>query len=270
MRIRAAWLLALGLDRRTILVVPLGAASQIGQVSVRYRSAGGEFIDTTMDRVSVEEVAHGQPVREFRSYKGRRHYSGWYWSATVGHLVAYESRLELARILLADFDPDVAGITAQPFQLTGEVDGHRRRHIPDILTVTTGGAVTVVDVKPAHRISDVMVRAVFDWTAELVAQRGWAFEVWSGADATLLDNVRFLAGYRRASVIEGDLVPMVLAAATEHSTIGSLECAMASAAPLSSVRPVLLHLVWAGLLSADLSRPLGVDTQVRVMEERVA
>lgn len=36
--------------------------------------------------------------------------------------MAYESRLELARIQLADLDPDVVGIAAQPFQPTG-VDG---------------------------------------------------------------------------------------------------------------------------------------------------
>jgi hypothetical protein len=34
-------------------------------------------------------------------------------------LVAYESRLELARIMLADFDPAVTAIAAQPFRLAG-------------------------------------------------------------------------------------------------------------------------------------------------------
>ena len=53
----------------------------------------------------VADVVAGLPVREFRSYKGRQHYSGWYWSATLNGLVVYESRLELARIMLADFDP---------------------------------------------------------------------------------------------------------------------------------------------------------------------
>jgi hypothetical protein len=33
-----------------------------------------------------------------------------------GHVI-YESRLELARLLLADFDRDVAAIAAQPFVL---------------------------------------------------------------------------------------------------------------------------------------------------------
>ena len=52
-------------------------------------------------------------MREFRWYRGRRHYSGWYYSSTMVRHVVYESRLELARIMLADQDPDVVGIVAQ-------------------------------------------------------------------------------------------------------------------------------------------------------------
>ncbi|MGD3112117.1 hypothetical protein [Streptomyces sp. YGL11-2] len=42
------------------------------------------------------------------------HYSGDYASATTGGQVVYESRLELARLLLADFDPSVSDVYAQP------------------------------------------------------------------------------------------------------------------------------------------------------------
>ena len=54
------------------------------------------------------------PVREFRWYRGRRHYSGWYWAVTTSGHVVYESRLELARMVLADRDPDVVARAAQP------------------------------------------------------------------------------------------------------------------------------------------------------------
>jgi hypothetical protein len=60
-------------------------------------------------------VIGGLPVREFRWYQGRQHYSGWSWSSTMGRHIAYESRLELARIMLADFDPVVSGLAAQLF-----------------------------------------------------------------------------------------------------------------------------------------------------------
>lgn len=92
----------------------------------------------TLDQLAVDDVVAGLPVREFRSYKGRQHYSGWCWSATPTRLVVYESRLELARIMLADFDRSVTGITAQPFLLTGIDQGRTRRHGPDLLLVGAG------------------------------------------------------------------------------------------------------------------------------------
>lgn len=41
----------------------------------------------------------------------------------------YESRLELARLLLVDFDIDVRAIYVQPCQLSAKVAGQIRRHI---------------------------------------------------------------------------------------------------------------------------------------------
>lgn len=68
------------------------------------------FDDVPLDRVRAEDLATARPVREFRSFRGQRFYPGWYWSATVGHHVVYESRLELARLLLADHAPQVVAI----------------------------------------------------------------------------------------------------------------------------------------------------------------
>lgn len=83
-------------------------------------------------------------MREFRSYRGRRHYSGWYWSATTGGHVVYESRLELARILLADQDSGVVAIAAQPFRIEGIDGAGTRAHVPDLLLGHVDGGVTVV------------------------------------------------------------------------------------------------------------------------------
>jgi hypothetical protein len=231
------------------------------QVEARYRR-GSELVTCSLDRLSVDAVLAAGPAREFRWFRGRRHYSGWYFSSTVGGLVAYESRLELARIQLADFDPDVVGIAAQPFQLTGREGTVRRRHVPDLLLRRSDGAVVVVDVKPADRVDDPVVRAVFDWTARVVGWRGWRFEVWSGADPVLLANVSFLAGYRRPQVIEQSLVETVLEAAARQGTIGGAERAVG--APVARVRPVILHLLWTGRLRTDLGTPLGPASVLQV------
>jgi hypothetical protein len=44
---------------------------------VRYRRGDGGFSEAKLDRVPVSEVVQGLPVREFRWYKGRLHYSGF-------------------------------------------------------------------------------------------------------------------------------------------------------------------------------------------------
>jgi hypothetical protein len=244
-----------------------GAAPCDVGVLVRYRCADGEFAESRLDRVAVDLLINSLPVREFRWFRGRRFYSGWYWSATTTRLVAYESRLELARILLADFDRSVVGIAAQPFQLVGDDDGRTRRHVPDLLLLHEFGGVTVVDVKPQHRLSDPEVAAVFGWTERIVGTHGWAFEAWSGTDDSLLANIRFLAGYRRRTVVREQLLAVVLDLAASCPTIGALERALSGHAPLAVARPLVLHLLWTGTLEADLSRPLGAGTPLRLAAE---
>jgi hypothetical protein len=212
-------------------------------------------VDTTLDRVALDELVAGLPVREFRWYKGRRHYSGWYWSATTQRMIVYESRLELARIMIADFDPLVAGIAAQPMQLCAP-DGHRlRRHVPDLLLVDHGGGVTVVDVKASHKREDPQTRQLMAWTREIVGLRGWGFEDWYEAPQPLLANVTFLAGYRRAAVIDASLVESVRDAVGAGSSIADVERSL-SRWDFRLVRPAVLHLLWRGELVTDLSRPL--------------
>ena len=47
---------------------------------------------------------------------------GAYWSSTLRGPVICESRLELAGLLFADFEPSVRHIVAQPFFLRATVD----------------------------------------------------------------------------------------------------------------------------------------------------
>lgn len=240
----------------------MGSQSKVRQIRrgaaairVQYRSARDQAVDTTLDQVPAAELAESLPVRDFRWHRGQKHYSGWYWSSTMNGLVAYESRLELARIMLADFDPDVTAIAGQPFRMIGADGARIRRHVPDVFLGMSDGGVTVVDVKSPHKRDDPDVRALMEWTRNTVWLRGWGFEEWYGAPAVLLANVRFLAGYRRRSVVDESLVPAVLDAVGDGSVIADLERSVRADPVL--VRPVVLHLLWSGRLAADMSRPLG-------------
>ncbi len=119
-------------------------------VSFRCRDNAAEIVGPWCT-VEASVLATASPWRTFRWHKGQKHYSGSFWAATEKDLVIYESRLELARLLFADFDTSVRRIVAQPFLLRAEVDGDLRRHIPDYL-LFFGDKPVVVDVKPRHRV----------------------------------------------------------------------------------------------------------------------
>ena len=135
-------------------------------------------------------VLSAGPWRTVRSHRGQKHLPGMYWSATTGGHVVYESRLELARLLLADFDSEVVGIAAQPLL----VRDANRRHVPDFLLRRADGSVLIVNVKPPDRMEDERVADALGWAGSVFAERGWGHEVWGGADAQLLANVRFPGG----------------------------------------------------------------------------
>jgi hypothetical protein len=69
-----------------------------------------------------------------------------------GHVI-YESRLELTRLLYADFDRATEAVLAQPFLLSARVDGGKRRHLPDFLILRRGRVPLVADVKPRHLLA---------------------------------------------------------------------------------------------------------------------
>jgi hypothetical protein len=79
---------------------------------VSLRMADGGEASFPLRQVQARQVIAAVPWRKTRGARGQAHYPGYYWSATMGGHVIYESRLELARLLLADFDRDVAAIAA--------------------------------------------------------------------------------------------------------------------------------------------------------------
>jgi hypothetical protein len=133
-----------------------------------------------LGRLLLADFEGSVPWRVFRSRHGQAHLSGSYWAATTGGHVVYESRLELARLLLADFDREVTSVYAQPCLLAGVAGGRARRHVPDFLLGLRAGAVRVVNVKPASRLADPKIAEELAWPGELFRAHGWDYQVWSG------------------------------------------------------------------------------------------
>jgi hypothetical protein len=242
----------------------------LSEAQIAYRRADGNEKTIALDRIRIQELVTAYPWRMFRSYRGQPFYSGMYWSATMHAHVIYESRLELARLLLADFDQTVVTIVAQPFQLSSRAGDRIRRHVPDFLLRDKSGAATVVDVKPAGLLAERTISRTLAWTRELIETCGWKFEVWSGCDSVLLANIRFLAGYRRPWLFTDVLLDDVMAAVGDSDTIAAVEERLAPHHHARTVRPALLHLVWRGDLIADLDQVLNGATTVHSARERAA
>src|SRR5258705_3656565 len=130
---------------------------------VSFKESSGEVSTVGIASVSAESVVAGMSWRTFRWRQGQAHYSGWYWSATTGAHLVYESRLELAYLLMADFDPTVVSVAAQPLCVMVQADGRRRRHVPDFLVIDSDGLATVVNVKPAEQLDDPKVAEALAW-----------------------------------------------------------------------------------------------------------
>ena len=222
----------------------------VSGVQVSFKDRSGRVCAGDLESVSAGQMAAARPWRVFRSHRGQAHYSGWYFAATCGAHVVYESRLELARLLLADFDPQVAAIAAQPFLVTAQVGGRTRRHVPDFLLLGRDGSVCVVNVKPLDQVARPKVAEVLGWAGQVFEQRGWRHEVWSGTDPVVLANIRFLAGYRLADRVERESVAAVARAVSGPVRVADLEGGDGRR------RAAVLHLVWSGVLTADLRVPL--------------
>jgi TnsA endonuclease-like protein len=207
---------------------------------VSLRMADGSVVHRPLRDVRASYVTAASPWRTARSVRGQRHHPGYYWCATSGGHVIYESRLELARLMLADFDRSVSAVAAQPFWLRFRTGGRVRRHVPDFLLVRADQSVLLVNVKPAGQAADPGVAEALEWPGRLAAEHGWDYEVWTGEDLVFLGNVRFLAGYRRPWLVPAASADAVLERHRPGDTFRGLACrAAAAACPPGGAKPIL-------------------------------
>jgi len=237
---------------------PVGARP-VGGFEVEFVTGDGSVRCVPLAEAQALPFESFLPVRRFAARKGQRHLSGLWWSATTGGHVGFESWLERDHLMLLDFDPEVAGISSQPFWLRWPGEGGRAvSHAPDFFGRGRDGSAVVVDCRPAERRGPADV-AKFDATAQACALAGWEYRLAGAADQVVTANVRWLAGYRHprhhrdepaAGLRRVFAAPAPLMAGAE-----------AAGDPIA-VLPVLFHLLWQHELTADLSVPLGPLTLV--------
>jgi hypothetical protein len=228
--------------------------------TVLWLAADGEVRKPLAEAAEVgfEAVA---AVREFPSYRGQRHFPGWYYAATLDAHVGFESWLERDHAILLDFDPQVTGFASQPFWLTWRDarEGRERSHAPDFFARLADGTGLVVDCRPVGRRDE---RSLESFTAMRHAcdVAGWVYRLVGELDPVRAANLRWLAGYRHRRY--GEPTGAAEAVAAAFTVPGPLAAQAALAGDLIEVLPRAFHLLWRGRLAADLSRPLSDRTLV--------
>jgi hypothetical protein len=241
-----------------------GFASVECEFEVSFVGGSGGVLRRSLADCSTFGFEQVEPVRGFRWSRSDRHFPGWFWAATTGGHVGYESWLERDRLILLDFDREISGICSQPFWLHWH-DGVRwRRHAPDYFVRRTDGSAMVVDVRADERVEagDAAVFAITDHACRSV---GWGFARVGTPGQVLMANVRWLSRYRHPRCRNPGVAERLLQ--MSGSPRGLFEMAERAGERLA-VLPTLYHLLWSGELSAaDLQeRLLYPDTAVARLE----
>lgn len=249
--------------RRKLSWAQAGLVDAAG-LRVRFNTSEGLEVESSLADADVRCVAEGLPVRIPPSYAGQLHYPGLFWSTTNGAHVVYESRLELAWLWLADFDPNVERLAAQPFALVGDDDGHPRTRYPDFLWLDSDGQAEVVDVKPEWMLEEPEVRASLGWTGRAVRERGWSYRVWTGAPEVVLRNVRLIGSARRPGLVPEAVVRAAVEACPDEGIeFALLERRLVASGVTGGARTAIFAGLWLGWLSCTLNEP--IDKQTRVV-----
>ena len=83
------------------------------------------------------------------------------------------------------------------------------------------------------------VAETFEWVRNVVESLGWSFEVASEQPRVRMENVRFLAGYRRRALINDSALSHLRTRNLDGASVGEVIHATQGAEPL--VRAALLH-----------------------------
>lgn len=226
----------------------------LGLVDVEWADAdGGGLRRSVLEEVAQVAFESASPVRRFASYRGQRHFPGWYWAATTASLVGFESWLERDRLMLLDHDRRVVGLASQPFRVIWQGATRRISHTPDYFVRLEDGPGLVVDVRPADRVGPEDAVKFSATEAMCRAMGCWSYALVHEPEPVQMANVRWLSGYRHLRNRVDDVAERLGEVFREPRTL--VDGARAAGDPLA-VLPTLFHLLWCGDLTTELTVPL--------------
>ena len=79
---------------------------------LEFQVAGGSWQREPLSSCLGTRFEKALPARPFRFEKGLRNFAGWWYFATTGAHVGFESWLERDHLMLMDFDPGVEAVSS--------------------------------------------------------------------------------------------------------------------------------------------------------------
>lgn len=127
------------------------------------------------------------------------------------------------------------------------------RHVPDLLSEGSDGAVTLWDCRAPDRQDDGF-RDVAQLTRAACSAVGWEYQVFGGWERSRRMNLLWLHAYRRPEVWHERAARAVFdIAEVTGSAIGDVQARGDSDGLVLST---MWHLIWTGRLHCDLDAPL--------------
>ena len=201
-----------------------------------------------------ERFEDALPVRSFQ-FERAAHFAGWWYFATTGTHVGFESWLERDHLYADGLRPGRRGGRSQPFWLRWQdEDGRARRHAPDYFARRADGSGVVVDVRPDDRIPAEGRGGVRGDGGGL---RAGGLGVPPGGD-----DRPGAAGERAVAVaLPASAVPPGTGGGGAAGGVRGRAMPLLAGAALAgdpvAVLPVAYHLLWRRELACDLSVPAG-------------
>lgn len=222
-----------------------------------------------VDPAESASVINGEPVREPAFYHGQWSKPGWYWMASTGQLVSYESKFERDFLMGADFTGDVTAVLPQPLRLHFERQERPKRHVPDYLLAFTDDSRMLVDVKGARARAKPINQVTFTLTQRACDALGWRFSVFTEPDPVFMDNLKFVAGYRnrRYSLLDVHMPVLADVVTDDSRPVGMVVDAVAheTGLPVGVAAAVLWRGVWNRVARVPMDVPLSGETPVSLM-----
>jgi len=217
-----------------------------------------------IDRAEIDALGAVDPcklksVRSPGAHRTQKNIPGYFWMAQTEQHVWYESRLELMILKTIDHEREVRGAISQPLLLSFEINGKKRRHVPDFLFPLKSGSALLLNVTSKRRLTAERNCENFEVCRSVADRLGWEYVTRTEPTLIYAANVKWLNGYKRPPWHLERYRAQLLHRAEEGLTIAQV---LRDLDPDALARPALFHLMWARQVGFDSSELLSDETRL--------